>query len=379
MDLRLSDEQEMIRRTVRALMEDRVAPRAAEIDEREEFPTDVYKLMQENEIFALVCPPEYGGVDGEHLTLCVAIEEVARVCGSSSMLLGNQSLGSTSLVRWGNDEQKQKYLPGIASGELLCSFALTEPDAGSDVAGMTSRAVPDGDYYVISGQKCFITESSVAGLFTFFAKVATDKGDQITAFLVEADIPGVIRGPTVHKMGLRGSPTGEVILEEARVHKSQMLGQLGKGMRIALDTLDKGRITVAAMATGLAQGALEYAQQYARERQQFGQPIIRHQQVGAMLADMATEVAASRHLYHAAAWRLDNHMPDYVKYSAMAKLFATDMVNRVTANAVQVLGGYGYCREYPVERMMRDAKIFAIFEGTNQIQRLVVARVLEQE
>lgn len=379
MDLRLNDEQIMVQNTVRKMMQDKVAPRAAEIDEQAEFPWDVKELFAENGLFELVVQPEYGGMDGQLLTLCVAIEEVARVCGSSSMILGNQSLGATPIVLWGNEQQKSKYLPKIATGECLASFALTEPNAGSDVAAMLTRAVPDGDDFIINGNKVFISHAAIADVITVFAKVNVEGKDKITAFIVDRGTTGLSAGKIEKKMGLRGSPTAEVILQDVRVPKTSMLGKIGDGFRIALDCLDKGRGMVGAMSTGIAQGALDVAKDYAKTRVQFGAPIAKQQAIQFMLADMETSIQAARSLTHAAAWRYDNKEKNYIRFSAMSKLFATDMVMEVTTNAVQILGGYGYCKEYPVERMMRDAKIFAIFEGTNQIQRMVIARDLLEE
>lgn len=376
MDPRINEEQLMMKRNVRKMMQEKVAPRAAEIDEQGKFPWDVKELFSENDLFSLVVPPEYGGLDGKLMTLCLCIEEISMVCASSSMVLGNQSLGASPIYLFGNEEQKQRYLTKIAAGGKLACFALTEPNAGSDVGGLQTRAVPDGDYYVINGNKCFITHAEVGDPFTVFARVAVSGKDKITAFIVDRDTPGVSFGKNEVKMGLRGSPTGTVILENVRVHRDSMLGGLGDGFRIAMDSLDKGRIMVAAMAIGLAQGALDCAREYARARVQFGRPIAEFQGIQFMLADMETSIQAARSLMLTAAHKYDNDEPDMVRFSAMSKLFATDMVMNVTTSAVQVLGGYGYCREYPVERMMRDAKIFAIFEGTNQIQRVVVARDL---
>lgn len=376
MDLRLSDEQEMIRETVRKIMEEKVAPRAAEIDELAELPRDVIELFQANQIFNLVAPQEYGGLDGQLLTLCVAIEEVSRVCGSSSMILGNQSLGAGPIALWGNEVQKAKYLPGIAEGEIFASFALTEPNAGSDVAGIQTKAVLKDNRYIINGNKCFITHADIANIYTVFAKVAVDGKDKITAFLVDANTPGISVGKKEKKMGLRGSSTCSINFEDVEVPVENILGNIGDGYRIALDCLDKGRIMTGSMAVGIAQGAMEVAISFAKERYQFGKPISDNQGIQFMLADMATDIQVARSMIRTAAWNHDNKTPDMVKFSAMSKLFATDMVMRSTTDAVQIMGGYGYCKDYPVERMMRDAKIFAIFEGANQIQRLVIARSL---
>jgi alkylation response protein AidB-like acyl-CoA dehydrogenase len=358
------------------MMEEKVAPRAAEIDEKAELPWDVIELFKANQVFNLVAPQEYGGLDGQLLTLCVAIEEVSRVCGSSSMILGNQSLGAGPIALWGNEAQKEKYLPGIADGEIFASFALTEPNAGSDVAGIQSRAVLKGDRYIINGNKCFITHADIADVFAVFAKVSVEGKDKITAFLIDAKTPGVSVGKKEKKMGLRGSSTCSMNFEDVEVPVENILGKIGDGYRVALDCLDKGRIMTGSMAVGIAQGAMEFAADFAQTRHQFGKPISDNQGIQFMLADMATEIEVARAMVRTAAWNYDNHTPDMMKFSAMAKLYATDMVMRATTDAVQIMGGYGYCRDYPVERMMRDAKIFAIFEGANQIQRLVIARAL---
>lgn len=380
MDFMLDEEQESIRRSVRRMMIEKVAPRAAEIDQTGEFPWDVKELFAENGILALVVPTAYGGVDDRLTTYVAAMEEVARVCASSSMILGNQALGSIPIIQFGNEEQKQKYLPGIATGEILPSFALTEPNAGSDVAAIQTKAVPDGDYWIINGSKIFITQANIANLFTVFAKTPMPDGkERITAFLVEGDQPGIVPGKKEDKMGLRGSPTCEVSFENVRVHKDAILGNLGDGFKIAMKSLDKGRISVGFQAIGIAQGALEVARDYSKQRVQFGKPLCEHQAIQFMLADMETKVQTARWLGYYAAWKYDMKHKDISKYSAMAKMWATDMVMEVTTNAVQILGGYGYCRDYPLERMMRDAKIFAIFEGTNQIQRIVIARAMLEE
>lgn len=368
----LSQEQEDIRRAVRELMESRVRPRAAEIDAEGEFPHDVRALFAEHGVFTTVAPPEYGGLDGSLLTLCQVCEEITRVCANSGMVLGNQVLGAGPIVLFGSEEQKRHYLPRFASGELLCSFALSEPDAGSDVASLRTRARKDGDSWVISGRKNFITHANVADVLTVFARV----DDRVSAFLVTRDDAGWYVDRVEQKMGLRGSPTCSVVLDDVRVPADALVGDVGAGMRIALTSLDKGRVMTASLALGIAQGALDLAVRYAKERTQFGKPIAELQAVQFMLADMATDIAASRALVRDSAAAYDTGGPDIVQRSAATKLFTTEMVNRVTSTAVQVLGGYGYLADYGAERMMRDARVFSIFEGTNQIQRLVVARAL---
>jgi alkylation response protein AidB-like acyl-CoA dehydrogenase len=354
---------------MRRMVQERLRPHAGEVDERGEFPEHVRRLFMDHDVFAAIAPPEYGGLDGSLLTLTAVCEEIARGCANSGMILGNQYLGAGPLLLFGSDEQKQAYLPRLASGEWLCSFALTEPDAGSDAAALRTRARRDGDGWLISGRKCFITQANVADLLTVFAR--TDEG--VSAFLVTG---GWTVDTGEKKMGLRGSPTCSLVLDDVRVDGSALVGQLGGGLRIALTTLDKGRIMTASLALGIAQGALDAAVAYARERHQFGRPIADLQAVQFMLADMEADILASRSLVETAAAAYDAHDPGIVKLSAATKLFVTEMVNRVTSTAVQVLGGYGYIAEFGVERMMRDARVFSIFEGTNQIQRLVIARAL---
>ncbi len=373
MDLRLSEEQLHWQQKTRKMMQEHVAPRAAEIEAKGEYSREVEKLFAENGIFRTIAQPEHGGIDGKLLTLCVVIEEINRVCSASSIVLGNQHLGAAPIAIWGTEEQKQKYMPRCARGEIHASFALSEPNSGSDVGAMMTRAVPDGDDYIINGSKIFITHADVADIETVFAKVKVDGKDRITAFLVELGTPGMNIGNKEKKMGFRGSTTCEMSFEDLRVPKKDILGKIGDGFRIALDSLDKGRIMTGAMATGLAQGALDAATAYVRERKH----LARQQAVQFALADMETNVQAARHLVHGAAWRYDNksEFEDvYIRFSAMAKLFATDNVMNVTSSAVQLMGLDGCSKDYPVERYMRDAKVFAIFEGANEVQRLVIAR-----
>jgi alkylation response protein AidB-like acyl-CoA dehydrogenase len=371
----LALEQEELRQAVRTLMEECVAPRAAEIDAAGEFPEDVRRLFVEHDVFATAAPPEYGGLDGTLLTLTTVCEEITRVCANSGMVLGNQSLGIGPIALYGTGEQKQALLPKLASGEWLCSFALSEPGAGSDAAALRTRARRAGDSWVISGRKNFITHANVADVMTVFARV-DDASAPSAAFLVTKDDPGWAVDRIEHKMGLRGSPTCSVLLDDVRVPGSAVLGGVGDGLKVALGTLDKGRIMTASLALGIAQGALELALSYAREREQFGKPIADFQAVQFMLADMDTEVQAARALVRSAAASYDRGDAGITRVAAATKLFATDMVNRVTSTALQVLGGYGYIVEYGAERRVRDARVFSIFEGTNQIQRLVVAREL---
>lgn len=374
MGLWLSEEQLSYQEEVRELIAEKVKPRAAAVDETGTFPWDIKDVFSQAGLFRLVVQPEFGGRDGLLSTLCVAIEEVARACGASSMILGNQSLGASPLVLWGSEKQQQKYLPKVASGECLASFALTEADAGSDVAAVKTRAVPEGDNYIINGSKIFITHGDIADVLIVFAKVNIEGKDKMTAFIVDKGTPGLSTGKLEKKMGLKGSTTAELILEQVKVPATNMVGKIGDGFRIALDCLDKGRIMVGAMATGLAQGALDEALNYVGNGFYNGVPLARSQAVQFALADMETIIQASRCLTHAAAFKYDRKEEGYIKFSAMSKLFATDMVMDVAVKAVDLLGDYGYSRDYPAERIMRDAKIFSIFEGTNQVQRLVIAR-----
>jgi alkylation response protein AidB-like acyl-CoA dehydrogenase len=374
MGLWLSEEQLSYQEEVRELIAEKVKPRAAVVDETGKFPWDIKDVFSQAGLFRLVVQPEFGGRDGLLSTLCVAIEEVARACGASSMILGNQSLGVSPLVLWGNEVQQQKYLPKVASGECLASFALTEADAGSDVAAVKTRAVPEDDNYIINGSKIFITHGDIADVLIVFAKVNIEGKDKMTAFIVDKGTPGLSTGKLEKKMGLKGSTTAELILDQVKVPATNMVGKIGDGFRIALDCLDKGRIMVGAMATGLAQGALDAALDYVGNGFYNGVPLARSQAVQFALADMETIIQSSRCLTHAAAFKYDRKEEGYIKFSAMSKLFATDMVMDVAVKAVDLLGDYGYSRDYPVERIMRDAKIFSIFEGTNQVQRLVIAR-----
>src|SRR4051794_35416062 len=310
--------------------------------------------------------------------LNMAIEEVAKVCASSALMLMVQELGTLPIKLFGTEEQKQRLLPRCASGEWTPAFALSEPEAGSDPGGMITRAVPDDGGWVINGTKNWITNLGIADFYVVFARTDPEAGHSrgITVFVVEADRPGFSVGKLEHKLGIRGSPTGQPIFEDVHVPAENLIGEEGRGMHVALGTLDHSRLGVAAQALGIAQGATDYAAAYARDRRQFGQPINRFQGIQFKLADMETKCAAARELLYKACAKVDRHEPDMGKYSAMAKLFCSDMAMEVTVEAIQVLGGYGYVKEYPVERMLRDAKITQIYEGTNEIQRLVIARSL---
>jgi alkylation response protein AidB-like acyl-CoA dehydrogenase len=374
----LSDEQRDFRDTIRQIVSERVAPRAAEIDAKAAYPWDLRKLFAEQDLLGLPFDEEYGGTGTGTLMFHVAVEEVARACASTALILMIQDLGTLPIKLFGSEELKQKFLPRCASGEWSPAFALSEPEAGSDPGGMITRAVRDGDEWVITGTKNWITNLGVADFYVVFAKTDREAGRSrgISAFVVEADRPGFSVGKLEHKLGIKGSPTGQPIFDDVRVPLGHLVGEEGKGMRVALGTLDHSRLGVAAQAVGIAQGATDHAAAYARERRQFGRPIGEFQGIQFKLADMETRTAAARELLYRACAKIDRHEPDAGKYSAMAKLFASDTAMAVTVEAVQVFGGYGYVNEYPVERYMRDAKITQIYEGTNEIQRLVIARSL---
>jgi alkylation response protein AidB-like acyl-CoA dehydrogenase len=366
------------RETIRQMVRERVEPRAAEIDREASYPHDIRELFASHDLLALPFETEYGGTGTGSLMLNIAIEEVARACASSALILMVQELGTLPIKLFGSDELKGRFLPRCASGELSPAFALSEPEAGSDPGGMRTRAVRDGEDWVISGTKNWITNLGIADFYVCFAVTDTEAGHShgISAFVVEADRPGFQVGKLEHKMGIRGSPTGQPIFDGCRVPAANLIGSAGQGFKAALATLDRSRLGVAAQAVGIAQGATDYAAAYAKERRQFGQPIASFQGIQFKLAEMETRTAAARELLYRACSKVEAGDADMGKHSAMAKLFASDTAMWVTTEAVQVLGGYGYVNEYPVERMMRDAKITQIYEGTNEIQRLVIARTL---
>src|SRR6201999_1047431 len=372
--------QEMVdfRETIRQIATEKIAPRAAEIDRNAEYPHDIRKILGEQDILGLPFDEEYGGTGTGTLMLNVAVEEIARACASSALILMIQELGTLPIQLFGSDELKDRFLPRCASGEWSPAFALSEPEAGSDPGGMITRAVRDGDEWVIDGTKNWITNLGVADFYVVFAVTDREAGHSrgITAFVVEADRPGFSVGKLEHKLGIRGSPTGQPIFDGVRVPEENVIGEVNEGFRVAMGTLDRSRLGVAAQALGIAQGATDYAAAYARERRQFGKPINAFQAIQFKLADMETQCAAGRELLYQACAKIDRGDSDIGKYSAMAKLFCSDVAMKVTVEAVQVLGGYGYVKEYPVERMLRDAKITQIYEGTNEIQRLVIARTM---
>jgi alkylation response protein AidB-like acyl-CoA dehydrogenase len=366
------------RDTIRQIAQERVEPRAAEIDESAEYPQDIRELFAEHDLLGLPFETEYGGTGTGTLMLNMAIEEIAKVCASSALILMVQELGTLPIRLFGSDELKERFLPRCASGEWSPAFALSEPEAGSDPGGMITRAVREGDEWVINGSKNWISNLGIADFYVVFAVTDKEAGHSrgISAFVVEADRPGFSVGKLEHKLGIRGSPTGQPIFEDVRVPAGNLIGSEGDGFKVAMATLDHSRLGVASQALGIAQGATDYAAAYARERKQFGKPIASFQAIQFKLADMETQCAAARELLYKACAKVDRGEPDMGKYSAMAKLFCSDAAMRITVEAVQVLGGYGYVKEYPVERFMRDAKITQIYEGTNEIQRLVIARTL---
>jgi len=379
MDIRLNEEQLMIRQTVRDLARDKIAPRAAEIDRSGEFPWDVVDLFREHDLFALPFPPEFGGLSGSALTLNVAIEEIAKVCATSALILTLQALGGYPIMLAGSEEQKRRLLPDLASGAKLGAYALSEPGAGSDPAAMETRAERHGDDYVITGSKIWISDGGIADTIVLFAKTdPTARAKGVSAFVLEdAQHLRGFNATTIHgKLGIRGSNTAELHLDEVVVSAANRLGKEGEGFRIAMKVLDRSRPGVAAQALGIAQGALDYAVGYAKERKQFGKAIGEFQGIQFMIADMEAQTSAARAVVYWASQLIDDHSPEVTHHAAIAKLLAGDAAMKVTTDAVQILGGYGYVNEYPVERMMRDAKITQIYEGTNQIQRVVIARDL---
>jgi len=367
-----------LRTNIRRLARERIAPRAAEIDRKAEYPWDVRELLADHDVLALPFDEDYGGTGTGTLMLQMAVEEIASVCASSALILMVQELGTLPIALFGSEEQKQHWLPRCASGEWSPAFALSEPEAGSDLSALRTSAVwsDESGEWVINGQKNWITNAGVADFYIVFAKTDIENG-RLSAFIVEADRPGLAPGQLEHKLGIKGSPTGNPSFTDVRVPAENLIGVEGKGMSLALGTLQRTRLSAAAQAVGIAQGATDYAAHYARERVAFGKPINAMQGIQFKLADMETRTAAARELLYKACAMVDRNEPQVAKYSSMAKLFASDTAMAVTIEAIQVLGGYGYVNEYPVERMMRDAKITQIYEGTNEIQRVIIARTMK--
>ena len=374
----LPQEHKDFRDTIRQIVAERVAPRAADIDRAGEYPWDIRRLFAEQDILALPIAPEYGGTGTGTLMLQVAVEEIARACASSALILMVQELGTLPIQLFGSDELKERLLPRCASGEWSPAFCLSEPEAGSNAGAVRTTAVRDGDEWVINGTKNWITNASIADFYVVFARTPDGDGDRrrLSAFVVEKDRPGFSVPKLEHKLGIKGSPTGSPVFEDVRVPAENLIGVEGKGLSMALATIEHTRLGAAAQAVGIAQGATDYANAYAQERTAFGRPIHDLQGIQFKLADMETRTAAARELLYKACAIADRGEPGLGKWTSMAKLFASDTAMAVTVEAVQVLGGYGYVNEYPVERMMRDAKITQIYEGTNEIQRLVIARAM---
>ncbi|MFF3111989.1 acyl-CoA dehydrogenase family protein [Kitasatospora sp. NPDC057904] len=374
---RISEEHGMLREAVRGLAEAKIAPFAAEVDEQGRFPQEALEALQGNDLHAVHVPEEFGGAGADALATVIVIEEVARVCASSSLIPAVNKLGSLPVQLSGSEELKAKYLGALARGEGMFSYCLSEPEAGSDAAGMRTRAVRDGDFWVLNGVKRWITNAGVSEFYTVMAVTDPDKRSKgISAFVVEKGDEGVSFGAPEKKLGIKGSPTREVYFDNVRIPADRMIGAEGTGFATAMRTLDHTRVTIAAQAVGIAQGALDYAKGYVQERRQFGKAIAEFQGVQFMLADMAMKLEAARQLTYAAAAKSQRGDGDLTFFGAAAKCFASDAAMEITTDAVQLLGGYGYTRDYPVERMMRDAKITQIYEGTNQVQRIVMARNL---
>ena len=380
MEYFLTEEQQMIQEIAAKIAAEKVRPVRAELDESEEFPWEIMKILAQSDLFGVYLPEEYGGLGGGVLENCLAIEEMGRACIAVATTFAASGLGAYPILLFGSEEQKQKYLPVIASGEKLSAFGVTEASAGSDAGGIQTTAKRDGDHYVLNGTKQWITNAGEAEIYTVVAMTDRTKGARgASAFIVERGDPGFSFGKKEKKMGLRASATRELLFNDCRIPADRLINREGTGFIVTMKTFDVSRPGIGALAVGLCQGALDISVEYARKRAQFGKPIIAFQAVQHMLADMATETEASRALVYAAARYIDSGAKDISKISAISKLYPTDVAMRVTTNAVQVLGGYGYMRDYPVEKMMRDAKILQIYEGTNQIQRNIIGQELNKE
>jgi butyryl-CoA dehydrogenase len=380
MDYNLSEDHEAIREICTEIAERHIRPVRAQLDEENRFPSEIMKVMADSDLFTIYVPEEYGGTGLGTLALCLATEEFSRACGGVAVCYAANALGAMPILLSGSEEQKQRYLPPLAAGEKLAAFALTEPEAGSDAGAIKTRAVRDGDHYVINGTKQWITNGGEAQIYTVIAMTDPSRGTRgASAFVVEEGTPGFSYGKKEDKMGIRASATRELIFEDCRIPAENLISREGFGFMVAMKTLDNSRPGVAAQAVGIAQGALDEATKYASQRKQFGSRIDSFQGIQFMLADMATQIEAARALVYSVARMIDGGATKFDKESAMAKVFASDVAMKVTTDAVQILGGYGYMKEYPVEKMMRDAKITQIYEGTNQIQRSVIATALIRE
>ena len=376
----LTEEQEMIQEVARRIAKEKIIPKRKELDENEIFPREILKEMAEADLFGIFIPETYGGLGFGTFETCLALEQIAWGCAGVATTYAASSLGAYPILLFGNQEQKQTYLPFIARGEKITAFGLTEANAGSDASAIQTTAIKDGDYYVLNGAKQWITNAGEADIYTIIALTDKKKGVRgASAFILEKGDEGFFFGKKEKKMGIRASVTGSLIFEDCRIPKERLLGKEGMGFIIALRTLDYARPGVGILGVGLAQAALDESVKFAKQRKQFGQPIISFQAISHMLADMATEIEAARALTYAVCKYIDTNPKDFSKYAAMAKLFGSDIAMKATLNAVQILGGHGYMRDYPVEKMMRDAKILQIYEGTNQIQRNIIAQVLNKE
>ncbi len=379
MDYFLSEEEVMVRDTAREISKEKVLPVRKELDETGEFPKDIMDDLAKADLFRIFIPTQYGGLSLSNLALCLAIEEIAKICAGVAVSYAANMLGGTPIILFGREEVKKRYLPSIAEGKSLCAFALTEADAGSDVSNIVTKAVKDGDQYIINGTKQWITNGGEADIYVVIVSTAPEKGARgLSAIVVEKGTEGFSYGKKEDKLGIRASVTRELIFQDVRVPKENLLGREGAGFLIAMRTFDITRPGVGAQAIGIAQGALDEAVKYARTRKQFGKTIINFEGIGFLLAELATKLEAARALVYQTARQIDIKAKDISKYSSMAKLFASDVAMEVTIGAVQVLGGYGYMREYPVEKYLRDAKITQIYEGTNEIQKLVIANALSR-
>jgi len=376
----LTEEQQMIKELAAKIAKEKIAPVAAKYDEEEIFPWDIVKIIADADLFGVFIEEQYNGLGGGGFELCLAVEELSKACGGIALCLAATALGTYPIIIGANEEQKKKYLPDIATGKKLAAFALTEPNAGSDASGIQTTAIKDGDYYILNGTKQWITNAGEAETYTVIAMTNKAKGPRgSSAFIVEKGTPGFSFGKKEDKLGIRASATRELIFEDCKIPQENLIGKEGQGFSIAMKTFDKSRPGVAAQALGIAQGAFDYAIKYARERVQFGKSIASFQGMQFKLADMATQIEAARALVYATAKTVDSGEGKFSKDAAMAKMYASDVAMKVTVEAIQVLGGYGYMKEYPVEKMMRDAKITQIYEGTNEIQREIIAKQLIKE
>lgn len=380
MDYLLTEEQKMVQELSRKIAEEKVKPVAAKYDQTQEFPWDVLKILAQSDLFAIFVPTEYGGTGGGVLDLCLVTEELSAACGGIAVSFAASALGTFPIMLFGNEEQKKKYLPDLASGKKIAAFGITEPEAGSDASAIKTTAKKEGDHYVLNGLKHFITNGGDAQIYTIIAMTDKTKGARgASAFIVEKGTPGFTFGKKEDKLGIRASSTSELIFTDCKIPKENLLSKEGMGFIVTMKTFDMSRPGVAAQAIGIAQGALDVAVKYAKERQQFGKSIASFQGIQWMLADMATEIEAARALVYSCAREIDAGVKDVGKDSAMAKMYASDVAMKVTTEAVQILGGYGYMKDYPAEKYMRDAKITQIYEGTNQIQRNIIALQLIKE